>query len=267
LAEKKEWKTSEENKVLKMKEELMKVKSGNTQGKDATKLENEKMKENLKSLKILHKEQLRLNTSRISDQNSTIKSLQRKITALEKSEAKTSARFAEFQRQSVSNIAKLEHKKELIEIKEKKKKENENTKRKERINEKEHQKRKLEQAIMMHQGYMHHDNKMVQDKIINNFRSNSSSNHNNDTHLPYASMRRTQPRNPYYWSQAVKNVPTFDPQLSEINDMDNAIDLTQGHDASNFVRMIPKFASLLNNITGTVDHSTSDESSRGKEKK
>ena len=39
LAEKKEWKTSEENKVLKMKEELMKVKSGNTQGKDATKLE------------------------------------------------------------------------------------------------------------------------------------------------------------------------------------------------------------------------------------
>ena len=32
LAEKKEWKTSEENKVLKLEKELMKVKSGNTQG-------------------------------------------------------------------------------------------------------------------------------------------------------------------------------------------------------------------------------------------
>ncbi len=117
-----------------------------------------------------------------------------------------SAKFAEFQRQSASNIAKLEHKKELIEIEEKKKKENKNSKRKVRNNEKEHQKRKLEQAIMMYQGHMHHDNKMVQDKIINNFRSDSSNNSN--THLPYASMR-TQPRNPY-WSQ-VKNVPTFDP--------------------------------------------------------
>ena len=44
--------------------------------------------------------------------------------------------------------------------------------------------------------------------------------------------------------------------------MDNAIDLTQGHDATNMVQMIPKFASLLNNITGTVDY-TSDESSGG----
>ena len=74
---------------------------------------------------------------------STIKSLQRKISALEKSEAKITTQFAEFQHQSVSNIAKLEHKKELIEIKEKKKKESENLKRRERMNEKEKHKTKI----------------------------------------------------------------------------------------------------------------------------
>ena len=137
MAEKKEQKFSEENKALKLEKELMKLKNTNTASKDATKLENDKLKENIRSLKILHKEQLRLNTARLSDQNSTIKSLQRKISALEKSEAKITTQFAEFQRQSVSNIAKLEQKKELIEIKEKKKKESENNKRRERINEKE----------------------------------------------------------------------------------------------------------------------------------
>ena len=50
----------------------------------------------------------------ISDRNSTIKSLQRKISAIEKAEAKISSRFAEFQRQSEANIARLEHKKDLI---------------------------------------------------------------------------------------------------------------------------------------------------------
>ena len=74
-------------------------------------------------------------------------------------------------------------------------------------------KRKLEEAIMMYQGYMHHDNKKIQDKIINNFRSNSSNNTN--THLPYASMG-TQPRMPSYWSQQAKNVPAFDPHISEV---------------------------------------------------
>ena len=152
----------------------------------------------------------------------------------------------------------MEHKKELIEIKEQKKKESENIKRRERINDKEKQKRKLEEAIMMHQGYMHHDSKKIQDTIINNFRSNSSN--NTSTNLPYASMG-TQPRMPY-WSQQAQ----FDPHVSEVNDIDNAIDLTGSHDATNVVRMIPKFMSLLNNITGTVD-STSDESSRQKKNK
>ena len=108
----------------------MKVKNSRTASKDTTKLENDKLKENLRSLKILHKEQLRLNTARLSDQNLTIKSLQRKTSALEKSEAKITTQFAEFKHQSVSNIAKLEHKKELIEIKEKKKKERMNEKEK-----------------------------------------------------------------------------------------------------------------------------------------
>ena len=58
MAVKKEWKTSEENKLLKLEKELMQVKNANTQDKDATKLENDKMKENLKSLKVCHKEQL-----------------------------------------------------------------------------------------------------------------------------------------------------------------------------------------------------------------
>ena len=137
IAEKKEQKTSKENKALKLEKELMRVKSANTESKDATKLENDKLKENLRSLKILHKEQLRLNTARLSDQNSTIKSLQRKISALEKSEAKITTQFAEFQRQSVLNIAKLEHKKELIEIKGVGEKDSENLKRKEMMNEKE----------------------------------------------------------------------------------------------------------------------------------
>ena len=114
----------------------------------------------------------------------------------------------------------------------------------------------------MYQGYMHHDNKKIQDKIINNFRSNSSNNTN--THLPYASMG-TQPRMPSYWSQQAKNVPAFDPHISEVNDIENAIDLTGCHDHTNVVRMIPQFMSLLNNITGTVDH-TSDDSSRNKKK-
>ena len=110
MAEKKEQKILEENKALKLEKELIKVKNSSTANKDATKLENDKLKENLKSLKILHKEQLRLNTARLSDQNSTIKSLQRKISALEKSEAKITTQFVEFQCQSVSNIAKLENK-------------------------------------------------------------------------------------------------------------------------------------------------------------
>ena len=261
MAEKKEQKIPVENKALKLEKELIKVKNSSTANKDATKLENEKLKENIKSLKILHKEQLRLNTARLSDQNLTIKSLQRQISALEKSEAKITTQFAEFQRQSVSNIAKLEHKKELIEIKDQKKKESETIKRKERMNEKEKQKRKLEEAIMMHQGYMHHDSKKIQDKIINNFRSNSSN--NTAAHLnPYASIMGTQPRMPSYWSQ---HQTPFDPHISEVNDIDNAIDLTGGHDATNVVCMIPKFMSLLNKITGTVDH-TSDESSRYQKK-
>ncbi len=47
----------------------------------------------MKSLKILHKDQLKLKDARIADLNSTIKSLKTKITTLEKSEAKLQSNF------------------------------------------------------------------------------------------------------------------------------------------------------------------------------
>ena len=129
LAEKKELKTLENNKILKMENELMKLKSTYTQKKDVTKLENEKLKESLRSLKILHRDQLKLKDVRISDINSTIKTLKNRITILEKSEAKLQSKFVDFHRQSSSNTAKMEHKKELIHIKQQKKKHLDNEKK------------------------------------------------------------------------------------------------------------------------------------------
>ena len=83
------------------------------------KLENEKLKESLRSIKELHKDQLQIKEGLISDQNLAIKSLKSKVKTLENSLEKLNSKFSDFQLQSVSNIAKLEHKKELIEIKEK----------------------------------------------------------------------------------------------------------------------------------------------------
>ena len=67
-------------------------------------------------MKTLHKDQLRLKDARISDQNSTIKSLRTKLKTVEKSEANLQAKFFNFQQQSIATLAKKEHKKELIEI-------------------------------------------------------------------------------------------------------------------------------------------------------
>ena len=50
MAEKKEQKFSEENKALKLEKELIKLKNSNTASKDATKLENDKLKENIRSV-------------------------------------------------------------------------------------------------------------------------------------------------------------------------------------------------------------------------
>ena len=106
---------------------------------------------------------------------------------------------------------------------------------------------------MMHQVYMHHDNKMVQDKIINNFWNPITLTFH--THL--CKLNQGTPTG-CKWRMSQHLTLAW----VKISDMDNAIDLTQGHDATNMVQMIPKFASLLNNITGTVDY-TSDESSGG----
>ena len=262
LAEKKEIKALEENKVLKLEKELMKFKNVNVFTKDNTRLENSKLKENLRSLKVLHKEQLRLKDSRISDQNLTIKSLQRKISALEKSEAKVTAKFADFQRQSAANIVKMEHKKELFEIKEKQKKDNEEKKKQERLSEKEQQKKKLQEAIRMHQDFMPEHNKHTQGNIINNFRHKQRT--PPGTYLPPPPPYGTQPSSYRGQGKAASLAPLPD----EINDIDNVIHLTtRHHDPANVVCMIPNFMTLMNNIaTGNVDYAgtSSDETSRKK---
>lgn len=125
LDQKREQKALDEAKILKLEKELQKMKNAPAGGGKNTmtmKLENEKLKESLRSTKVLHKDQLRIKEGLITDQNSTIKSLKSKVKTLENSLEKLNSKFSDFQRQSVSNIAKLEHKKELIEIKEKQKK-------------------------------------------------------------------------------------------------------------------------------------------------
>ena len=57
---------------------------------------------------------------RISEINTTIKSLNTIVNGLEKSLERLQSKFAVFQRQSATDITKLQHKKELIKIKDKK---------------------------------------------------------------------------------------------------------------------------------------------------
>ena len=93
--------------------------------------------------------------SRISELNATIKSLnQTKINGLEKSLERLQSKFATFQRQAAIDIAKLQHKKELIEIKDQKKSDTIEQRKKERSREKEIQKRKLQDAISMHHDFV-----------------------------------------------------------------------------------------------------------------
>lgn len=153
LSQKKELKTLNENKILKLENDNIKLRSSATDGKNNKKLENDKLKDTIKSTKAQHKNQLRIKEILISDQNSTIKSLNAKIINLEKTVEKLNSKFVDYQHQSASNLAKLECKKELIVIKEKQKKSADHKKRKEIARDKEHQKRKLHDAINMH----HHD--------------------------------------------------------------------------------------------------------------
>ena len=102
------------------------------------------------------------------DLNSAVKSLRAKLKTVEKSEANLQAKVFNFQQQSPT-LAKKDHKKELIEIREKNKKERENKRMREKIENKEMQKRKLEDTIRMHHGFMPDSYKSAQGKIINNF--------------------------------------------------------------------------------------------------
>ena len=113
MARKREQKATDENKILKLEKELMKLKGTKPVNTDAAKLklEIDKLKESLKSCRTLHREQIQMKDVRISDQQATIKSLNSKINTLEKSLSKLKSQFNDFQRQSAVNLAKLSHQK------------------------------------------------------------------------------------------------------------------------------------------------------------
>ena len=200
LAQKREQKATDENKILKLERELTKLKEMKSTNKDSTKLECEKLKERLHSCKTLHKEQIQMKDGRISDQQATIKSQKSKINNLEKSLSKLQSQFNDFQRQSALDIAKVSRQKELIEIRDNKKKSIEQNRKKEKAREKESQKKKLEEAIRMNQSFAFMPNsKHTQEKILNNFRSG---------HLPpppYVSPHHQYPRRGYqsYGTEAI----------------------------------------------------------------
>ncbi len=150
-----------------------------------------------------------------------------------------------------------------------------NEKKMEKIHEKEKQKRKLEEAVGMNEGFTSTNyNKGIHDKIINNFRDNNNKNNqymgmNNTTHLPFAG---TQQMN-QFWNEP--NMAAKFQASHEINGINNTIDLTttghlstnvMGNKSSSTGTMFPTdFFSLLNNLTGNVD-TTSNDSSRAKKK-
>ena len=112
-AEKKELKALKNVRVLKLEKDVIQLKKEIAEGKSTTKLEDNKLKENMRSIKTLHKDQLRLKDARISNQDSTIKSLRAKLKAVEKSEASLQAKLFNFQQQSIATLTKKKHKKEL----------------------------------------------------------------------------------------------------------------------------------------------------------
>ena len=106
LAQKKEIQAVEKNKSLKLKNELVKLKNSKTSGQGQFKLENKKLKETVKSMKILHKDQLSMKDSRITEQNWIIKILKSRVNTLEKSLEKLNNKSTDFQRKSATNIAR-----------------------------------------------------------------------------------------------------------------------------------------------------------------
>ena len=104
---------------MKLKKEVIQLKKEIAEGKNTTKLENNNLKESMKTMKTIPRDKLCLNGACISDQNSTIKSLRAKLKTVKKSETSPQAKLFNFQQQSIATLAKKELKKELIEIREK----------------------------------------------------------------------------------------------------------------------------------------------------
>ena len=96
-AEKKELNALQNVRVLKLEKELMQLKKEKAERTNSTRLENNKLKENAKSMKTLHQDQLRMKDARISVQNSTVKSLRAKLKTVKKSQANLQAKLFNFQ--------------------------------------------------------------------------------------------------------------------------------------------------------------------------
>ena len=146
-------------------------------------------------------------------------------------------------------MAKIEQKKELIHIKEQKKKELENEKKNEKKNEKIREKEKqLHDAIKMNQGFIPDYSKGIHKQIINNLRQDQY----NITSTSFPTFVSAPPRNSYLNES---NVPALNHTFTEARGINNTTDLTTGHvPTSNLMVMFPNnFVSLVNNITGTVD--------------
>ena len=143
FSQKREQKATDENKILKLEKALMKLKGTKSANTEAAKLklEIDKLKESLKSCRTLHREQIQMKDGRISDQQATIRSQNSKTNTLKKSLSKLQLQFNDFQHQSAVDLVKLSRQKELVEIRDKKKKSNEESKRKTKACEKESQKK------------------------------------------------------------------------------------------------------------------------------
>ena len=226
-AQKREQKALSENSILKLEQELIKVKNEKTTKKDTTRLELDKVKESLRSTKVLHRDQLRMKDARIVELNSTIKTMKAKIRQLEKTLASTESKFTAYQRKAASNIAKLENKRELFEVKEQAKRENELKKQEQKQREKEAQKKRLQDAISLHNHLtptIH--GKKYQEQIVNNFRSNS--------YLPNTTT--------FDWSQAQLSQESVPYASTRSNLTDHA-----GREYPSLKSAIPDFESFLRN--------------------
>ena len=131
-----------------------------------------------------------------------------------------------------------------------------------KIENKKMQKRKLEDAIRMHHGFMPETYKSVQGKIINNFRKQ-----NENLNLTHLGNNGVADMLPMFTQRQ-------DPR--EINGIVNTIDLTKNQDDTrmNVLEAIPNFMALLHSFTNNkvtdattgTTNPTDERTSRAKKK-